>query len=581
MKLSCTSLFIAVGLAVTSEAASVHPQVIVEGVVRSVMRDSIDVRWYHAELAMPSNTVDVAIPANVMSYRDLRRLLDAEIRVSGKQLEVLPIGALHRYSSIAADAPITVLKPPPSDPFTAPMFTITNINHRQRIAGSVIATRRGRILIRRKNSRYAHDVLLAEEAEDSLPPVGARITAVGFIKKAMRRILVCEALVRVDQHPSDEGEEVPLEIKECERLFTTTNGAGILDWDLNGRLVQLSGVAVSTHEDPDDPILLKCGKQTIRIDMAVPEGYPRIPAGATLDVVGICRLEFEDYPSDTLIPRFRGFTIFPRSAAEVKVLALPPWWTPARLLMVIVILVGCIIAVLIWNRTLKTLSERRGKELYLEQTDHALAELKVEERTRLAVEIHDTLSQILTGVSLQIDAAISVGKDGFAAAEKYLDTARRMLASCRHELRCCIWDLRSRTFEEKDMTEAVERTIAPHAGAANVSVRFNVPRAAFSDSTAHVALRIIRELVVNAMRHGHAAHIWIAGEFHDGTIRFSVRDDGIGFDPESVQGPAQGHFGLQGVRERLAAISGSIEVKSGNGSGTKVTVSFPAEKEEP
>ena len=262
-------------------------------------------------------------------------------------------------------------------------------------------------------------------------------------------------------------------------------------------------------------------------------------------------------------------------------LSRPPWWTPARLLMVIIVLAGCIIAILIWNRTLKTLSERRGKELYLEQIDHAQAELKVEERTRLAVEIHDTLSQILTGVSLQIDAAMSVGKDGFAAAEEYLDTARRMLASCRHELRCCIWDLRSRTFEEKDMTEAVERTIAPHASSASVSVRFNVPRTAFSDSTAHVALRIIRELVVNAIRHGHAAHIWIAGEFHDGTIRFSVRDDGIGFAPESVQGPAQGHFGLQGVRERLAAISGSIEVKSGNGSGTKVTVSFPAEKEEP
>ena len=131
------------------------------------------------------------------------------------------------------------------------------------------------------------------------------------------------------------------------------------------------------------------------------------------------------------------------------------------------------------------------------------------------------------------------------------------------------------------MTEAVEQTIAPHAGATNVSVRFNVPRAAFSDSTAHIALRIIRELVVNAIRHGHAKHIWIAGEFREGTIRFSVRDDGIGFDPESVQGPAQGHFGLQGVRERLAAISGSIDIKRGNGGGTKVTVSFPAEKEEP
>jgi signal transduction histidine kinase len=63
-------------------------------------------------------------------------------------------------------------------------------------------------------------------------------------------------------------------------------------------------------------------------------------------------------------------------------------------------------------------------------------------------------------------------------------------------------------------------------------------------------------------------------------IRFSVRDDGVGFDPESVQGPAHGHFGLQGIRERLDAISGNLEIESSTGTGTKVMVSFPAEKEE-
>ena len=63
-------------------------------------------------------------------------------------------------------------------------------------------------------------------------------------------------------------------------------------------------------------------------------------------------------------------------------------------------------------------------------------------------------------------------------------------------------------------------------------------------------------------------------------IRFSVRDDGVGFVPESVQGPAQGHFGLQGIRERLDAISGNLEIESSTETGTKVMVSFPAEKEE-
>ncbi|MBO7090136.1 MAG: sensor histidine kinase, partial [Lentisphaeria bacterium] len=240
----------------------------------------------------------------------------------------------------------------------------------------------------------------------------------------------------------------------------------------------------------------------------------------------------------------------------VKVLAEPPWWTPFRLACVIALLVLALSATLAWNRSLAIISERKGRELYHEQIASAKAELKVEERTRLAVEIHDSLSQTLTGVSLQIDAAMRNGEKGFPAAERYLKTARQMLASCRHELRCCIWDLKSRTFEEKNMSEAVGRTLAPHAGQSRISVRFNVPRTALSDSATHAVLRIIRELTVNAVRHGKARRVRIAGEFRDGTVRFSVTDDGTGFAPEKADGPAQGHFGLNGIRERLNEFNG-------------------------
>ena len=149
-----------------------------------------------------------------------------------------------------------------------------------------------------------------------------------------------------------------------------------------------------------------------------------------------------------------------------------------------------------------------------------------------------------------------------------------MLASCRQELRCCLWDLRSRTFEERDLTEAVRRTIEPHTADANVSVRFNVARDVLSEATVHAILKIVRELVVNAIRHGNARNIQVAGEFSDGVVRFSVRDDGRGFDPNTALGARQGHFGLQGVRERAAERSGEVRILSSPGHGTKVTVSI-------
>jgi signal transduction histidine kinase len=85
-------------------------------------------------------------------------------------------------------------------------------------------------------------------------------------------------------------------------------------------------------------------------------------------------------------------------------------------------------------------------------------------------------------------------------------------------------------------------------------------------------MNIIRELSVNAVRHGSARHIWIAGEHKDNTIRFSVKDDGVGFVPENRPGPTQGHFGLQGVKERVAKLGGSLTIKSEIGKGSKIIV---------
>ena len=91
---------------------------------------------------------------------------------------------------------------------------------------------------------------------------------------------------------------------------------------------------------------------------------------------------------------------------------------------------------------------------------------------------------------------------------------------------------------------------------------------------AHTLLRVIRELVINAIRHGKATHIKVAGCRDGGGILCSVQDDGSGFDPLSAPGVTQGHFGLQGVRERIAEIKGSVTIDSHPGAGAKVTITI-------
>jgi signal transduction histidine kinase len=259
---------------------------------------------------------------------------------------------------------------------------------------------------------------------------------------------------------------------------------------------------------------------------------------------------------------------------DLRVLARPSWWTPGRLAVVIIALVLVIVVILVWNRMLKVLSERRGRALCDEQMSSAISELKVEERTRLAVELHDSISQVLTGIALQIDAAIGSGIDGTTRAGGFLATARSMLASCRHELRCCIWDLRTRTFEDKDLPDAIRQTLEPHIGDIPLLIRFNIPRAILNESLAHDMLRIMRELAVNAVRHGHAQTIAISGELSGRRLSFSIVDDGRGFDPDKAKGSADGHFGLLGMRERAKAFNGSVSITSAPGDGTEISVTL-------
>ena len=124
------------------------------------------------------------------------------------------------------------------------------------------------------------------------------------------------------------------------------------------------------------------------------------------------------------------------------------------------------------------------------------------------------------------------------------------------------------------MNDAVRRTLAPFIDGVNLIVRFNVPRARLPDDTAHALLRIIRELVQNAIRHGHAKNIKVAGCLDGKRLLFSVEDDGGGFDTKECPGVQQGHFGLQGIRERVNQFNGEMSIASEVGKGARVTIAL-------
>ena len=555
-----------------------YQPVSVEGVITDVFPDDADPYRFWTWFLIEQSGVKVACTLNTKD-RDrtpLERLVNATVRISGMaNPDVSQRGFMRAHVCPSSMADIQVLEPPPQDPFACEPFrseprdrleAVRKFAHRRRLSGRLVAGwRRRNFFVRLENGQVIR-VRLGEERV--LPPPNARVTVAGFLRKNAFFAWFDNALVRIDA-PAQDALDAPKPV-DLERLFPP-DGTPAIDSSLNGVVIRLRGLVRNvyrpgTHQGRFE---MDVGRTIIPVeigDAAPPD------LGSEVEVTGACIIESETEDASSLFARIHGIALAPRSSQDIRILRAPPWWTPGKFLAVIGILLLVLGSILVWNIALKRVSDRKSRELLAEKSARLESQLRVDERTKLAVELHDSLAQNLTGISLQLDAAEMAEAEDRAAAVAHLANAREALRSCREGLRYCLSDLRSRSFEDSDMTEAVTETVRPHIGKTKLLVRFNVPRAKLSDTTAHAVLCIVRELAVNAVRHGHATDIHVAGEFGDGQIRFTVRDNGCGFDPDSRPGSAQGHFGLLGVSERVSNFKGTLEIDSVIGKGTKVNV---------
>ena len=332
----------------------------------------------------------------------------------------------------------------------------------------------------------------------------------------------------------------------------------------------------------------KTGSVVIRRDLDWPDNTFR--AGDSVSL----RCEINSTASTPAAAYFRNMTLVSRGAAasdehgnwlittrndeSAQVFKLPRYLTAFNVILFAAGLFILFLSILAWNTLLRRLVDRRSRELTNERLASFASSLKVEERTRLAVELHDTIAQTLTGVSLEIDAARDFSRTNASEMERHLDCASRTLTSCRAELRNCMWDLRNQALEDISMDEAIQRTLSPHLSGASLAVRFAINRDLLSDNTALSILRVIRELTLNAIRHGKATDIKVAGCIEGRKLLFSVKDNGCGFDPSNIPGVEQGHFGLQGITERVEALGGTLTIDSSPGAGTRagISITLPA-----
>lgn len=196
------------------------------------------------------------------------------------------------------------------------------------------------------------------------------------------------------------------------------------------------------------------------------------------------------------------------------------------------------------------------------------------ERQRMARELHDTLSQGLAGVILQLEAAdahLTMGRPERAQGilQQTMGQARATLSDARR----AIGDLRQAQNGPEDLVEALRGEVDHFTRATGVPCELDVDLAeAVPPALGETVLRSVSESLNNIARHANAHRASLRLSSRDGLLLVEVRDDGGGFDPLAVQA---GHYGLLGMRERARLAGGSLEIESAPGAGTVITLRLP------
>jgi len=203
------------------------------------------------------------------------------------------------------------------------------------------------------------------------------------------------------------------------------------------------------------------------------------------------------------------------------------------------------------------------------------------ERNRIAREIHDTLAQGYVGISVQLEVLAELLKHKKVdAATKQLDTTRTHVREGLAEARQSIWALRSQDTGENTLPVNLRR-VTERAGGRSLEAKFSVFGAyrPLAPGTEREILRVTQEAIHNVEKHAGAKHLTVRLDYGPAEIALEVRDDGRGFAINNEGTETPGHYGLTGMRERAAAIGGTLEVTSEPGVGTSVRLHAAAPRE--
>jgi len=330
----------------------------------------------------------------------------------------------------------------------------------------------------------------------------------------------------------------------------------------DGMLIEIEGrLRVKTRVNGQSVVLdLQSGQQAFRAILQGARGdlmFDRLQPNSLLRLRGVCVAD----PAYT--ENLTSFALLLRSSEDVGIVTGPPWWDKRQLVEIaFVLMILVVIAVFIYLRA-----------------EHWRMSAVLEERSRMAREIHDTLAQGFAGIALQLESALHGPEtDGETAP---VAMALHMARQSRREAHRSIAALRT-LHTDQSLENMLRKVLQPQVAGTNRELSFSslgTPQRLSGESEGQV-LRIAQEVVANAIQHAMAKRITVVLVFEDQRLLVEIEDDGRGFNVSAVPGFEEGHFGLTGMRERAASMKADLTILSGS-HGTKVSLVVPIPRRRP
>jgi signal transduction histidine kinase len=568
------------------------------------------------EIQLASGGYRIRVYQPILPGVDPQTLIGAKVKVNGTAATSYNAPLRHLvtvdvYVPFLSDC--IVEKPAAPDPFKEPLTPITSIaqyrknrspNDRVHVKGVVTYQRKGEDIFIRDDTG---GLQIKSSQSLSVSP-GKMVEAVGFPGVENFLPVLEDAVFKTAEKSQT---EVRPKIVPIEDLLAGLHHADFII--LKGKLLDRLTREIQPSTDNSDVVkttlVLQATNLLFTAEAEADKPDPQlesIPIGSVIEISGICFLQSE--PDG----KIKSFQILLPTVNSVHIITKPSWLTPQHLSIILGMTFIAIIVATSWivmisrrNSTLRYLIhereldqkelqsahdtlewrvKERTKQLKFQVTARKEAEVQFKatliERTRLAKELHDTLEQTLTGITLQLNTIAKLFQQNLETASHHLGLVRNMVRMCRVDLRRSIWDLRSRELEEFDLSRALlisGNQIADSAGI-RVEVETEGDIHTLPEIIEENLLRVGQEAVTNSVKHSAANYVRIKLEVSTHSVNLEISDNGKGFTPENCAGPNEGHFGLLGMSERAKRLGGQITITSTPGRGTTILVELPIEQ---